>query len=167
MKWNFSVEDSPLNPAMLSPASSDNSDYSISENKGKYNFYNKDISPSVLLIEDNLIVQSFMEILLKKLECSVTIASDGKEALAAYNHDFDLVILDLGLPDIEGYEIAKYIREQEKLLGIHTPIIVSSAYPMEEIQEKCREVGVDEIHGKLKTVEDIQPIFQRWLKKKM
>src|SRR5262245_30247899 len=81
--------------------------------------------PHVLVIEDNPYIQTCMDLMLKKLGCDVDIAANGTQALALFASHYDLVLLDIGLPDIDGFEVAACMREQEKNNGIHTPIIVT------------------------------------------
>ncbi|GJM06520.1 MAG: hybrid sensor histidine kinase/response regulator [marine bacterium B5-7] len=66
----------------------------------------------VLLVEDNVINQRVVVNMLKPLNCSVDIAPDAKTALELFNTDYDLVLMDIGLPDMSGYALTKEIKSQ-------------------------------------------------------
>lgn len=99
----------------------------------------------ILLVEDNEINIKVALLLLKHLEFSNTIvAKNGQEALALLNEDIELVLLDIGLPDIDGFELSKQIRNnlQKKI-----PIIAITAN-FEETKEKCKLFGIDDVVAK-------------------
>ena len=78
---------------------------------------------SILLIEDDPNITDFMEVVLGQERYQLTIASTGMEALTAFQTtSFDLVLLDLGLPDIDGIDLLKILRKR-----MHLPIIIISA----------------------------------------
>ncbi len=94
----------------------------------------------VLLIEDDPTITDFMEVVLAKEHYHVTIATTGMEALHVFQEDsFDLILLDLGLPDIDGIELLKIIR---KRLAI--PLIVISARNNEHEKVKALDLGADD-----------------------
>jgi two-component system, OmpR family, aerobic respiration control sensor histidine kinase ArcB len=104
----------------------------------------KNQAPKILLVEDTLIAQTVAEALLMRLGCQVTIAEKGAVALDLYesNH-FDLIFMDIGLPDIPGYVVAKNIRDMEKNSKQHIPIIALTAHATLEVEEKCFSMGID------------------------
>ncbi|HVB28865.1 MAG TPA: response regulator, partial [Terriglobia bacterium] len=76
---------------------------------------------------------------------SVTPAGNGKEALAALEkQSFDLVLMDVQMPEMDGLEATVLIREKEKATGGHLPIIALTAYAMKGDEERCREAGMDD-----------------------
>ncbi|MDK4210672.1 response regulator transcription factor [Enterococcus mundtii] len=94
----------------------------------------------VLLIEDDPTITDFMEVVLTKEHYHVTIAITGMEALHVFQEDsFDLILLDLGLPDIDGIELLKIIRKR-----LATPLIVISARNNEHEKVKALDLGADD-----------------------
>lgn len=94
----------------------------------------------VLLIEDDPTITDFMEVVLAKEHYHVTIATTGMEALHVFQEDsFDLILLDLGLPDIDGIELLKIIRKR-----LATPLIVISARNNEHEKVKALDLGADD-----------------------
>ena len=94
----------------------------------------------VLLIEDDPTITDFMEVVLAKEHYHVTIAITGMEALHVFQEDsFDLILLDLGLPDIDGIELLKIIRKR-----LATPLIVISARNNEHEKVKALDLGADD-----------------------
>jgi signal transduction histidine kinase/DNA-binding response OmpR family regulator len=99
---------------------------------------------NVLLAEDNATNQMLARILLEKDGHSVVVAGDGKEALASLErYPFDLVLMDMQMPEMDGFEATAYIREREKETGGHIPIIAMTAHAMKGDKERCLEAGMD------------------------
>lgn len=125
------------------------------------------LKPHILLVEDNAMIQTSMMVMLKALGCDVDLAEDGEQALEYFHGQYDLILLDIGLPGIDGLQVARAIRFQEKFQERpHTPIIATTAYDTSEIRQKNVNVGIDEVHSKLTTLYDIKKILDRWLSKK-
>jgi signal transduction histidine kinase/DNA-binding response OmpR family regulator len=98
----------------------------------------------VLLAEDNLVNQRLATRLLEKRGHSVVVASSGGEALAAFeNEKFDLILMDLQMPEMDGYETTAAIRKQEKGGGNHVQIVALTAHAMKGDREKCLAGGMD------------------------
>jgi CheY-like chemotaxis protein len=98
----------------------------------------------VLLAEDNVVSQKLMVRLLEKRGHLPIVAANGREALALISQlDFDLVLMDLQMPDIDGLETMAVIREKEKQSGAHLPIIALTAHAMKGDRERCLEAGFD------------------------
>ncbi|MDO8952794.1 MAG: response regulator [Draconibacterium sp.] len=105
----------------------------------------------ILLVEDNLMNQKVVMYNLKKLNCEITPVSNGKEALENFkNNSYDLVLMDIMLPEMNGYEITIEIRKFEKLKEIKNPvtIIALTANTYENDKEKCFGVGMNEYLSK-------------------
>ncbi|HYK89753.1 MAG TPA: response regulator, partial [Acidobacteriota bacterium] len=98
----------------------------------------------ILLVEDNIINQRLMVRLLEKHGDHAVIASNGKEALELLgkNH-FDLVLMDVQMPEMNGFEATAAIRERERSAGGHVPIIAMTAHAMQGDQERCLRAGMD------------------------
>jgi signal transduction histidine kinase/DNA-binding response OmpR family regulator len=98
----------------------------------------------VLLAEDNAINQTLAVRILEKRGYSVSVAADGRAALKALEEQpFDLVLMDIQMPEMDGFEATAAIREREKISGAHLPIIAMTAHALKGDQEKCLAAGTD------------------------
>jgi len=98
----------------------------------------------ILLAEDNPVNQLFARRLLEKKGHSVTLAMDGEAALRALAAEtFDVVLMDLQMPVMDGLEAARRIRERERGSRVHVPIIAMTAHAMSGDREVCLEAGMD------------------------
>ena len=88
------------------------------------------IVPHILLVEDVPMCQVMIKSLLEKLGCCVVLARSGKEAIHFFERGFDLVLMDIGLPDSNGFEVTRCIRD--KFPNEPTPIIACSANEVSE-----------------------------------
>jgi len=99
---------------------------------------------SVLLAEDNLVNQRLAVRLLEKRGHRVVVAATGLEALKALEKEsFDLVIMDVQMPEMDGIEATGVIRKNEKISGVHQPIVALTAHAMKGDREKCLAAGMD------------------------
>ena len=99
----------------------------------------------ILLAEDNLVNQRLAARLLEKRGHTVVVAGNGREALKAFeNEGFDLLLMDLQMPEMDGFEATVAIRKKEKDSGNHLPIVALTAHAMKGDREKCLAVGMDE-----------------------
>jgi DNA-binding response OmpR family regulator len=98
-----------------------------------------------LLVEDQLIIQRVHSIFLKKMGYHVDIAENGRQTLEmCLNSSYHLIILDAGLPDMQGVEVGKKIRILEKNNRTNRkPIILLSAYPANNLKKWCQEAEID------------------------
>lgn len=95
----------------------------------------------VLVIEDDPTVQTLIKLVLQKEEHDVILAQNAKNGLALGLEDsHDMIILDLGLPDGDGFDVCKNLRDR----GITTPILVLSAEQEIDVKVKCLELGADD-----------------------
>jgi two-component system sensor histidine kinase/response regulator len=98
----------------------------------------------LLLAEDNAVNQRLAVRLLEKRGHHVVVAGNGAEALAAMEkHEFDLVFMDVQMPEMDGLEATAVIREKEKTTGKHVRIIALTAHAMKGDREKCITGGMD------------------------
>jgi signal transduction histidine kinase/CheY-like chemotaxis protein/streptogramin lyase len=98
----------------------------------------------ILLAEDNQINQKLARIVLEKRGHTVVVAQDGREALQALERsNFDLVLMDVQMPGMDGFEATAAIRALEKLTGGHLPIVAMTANAMRGDRERCLEAGMD------------------------
>jgi PAS domain S-box-containing protein len=98
----------------------------------------------VLVAEDNLVNQRLIVRLLEKRGHRVTVAANGREALDALGKEsFDLVLMDVQMPEMDGFEATAAIRLREQGTGLRIPIIALTAHAMKGDREKCLEGGMD------------------------
>jgi PAS domain S-box-containing protein len=116
----------------------------------------------ILVAEDNPVNQDLALHMLQRRGHSVILAENGREALAAVErHKFDLVLMDVQMPEMGGLEATQAIREREKATGEHVPIIAMTAHAMQGDRQRCLEAGMDNYLSKpldpktfLRTVEE-------------
>jgi len=98
----------------------------------------------ILLAEDNLVNQRVARAMLEKAGHSVVLASTGQKALSLWEQQpFDVILMDVQMPDIDGFEATAAIRKKEKESGAHTPIIAMTAHAMSGDRERCLDAGMD------------------------
>jgi CheY-like chemotaxis protein len=98
----------------------------------------------ILLAEDNVVNQKVAVHLLEKRGHRVVVAGSGREALAILERDpFDLVLMDVQMPELDGFETTAQIRAREKPRGTHLPIVAMTAYAMKGDRERCLAAGMD------------------------
>ncbi len=98
----------------------------------------------ILLAEDNAVNREVAVALLSKRGHSVAAANDGVEALAALEKEFfDLILMDVQMPHMGGFEATAAIRGKEASTGEHIPIVAMTAHAMKGDREKCLEAGMD------------------------
>ena len=103
----------------------------------------------ILVAEDTPFNQKFILRLLGSWGYEGVIAENGRKALEAVSQDkFDLVLMDVQMPEMDGLEATKAIREAEKQTGRHVPIIALTAHAMKGDRERCLEAGMDEYVSK-------------------
>lgn len=99
----------------------------------------------ILLAEDNVINQKLASRTLENRGHSVTIAHNGREVLAALAAQrFDVVLMDVQMPEIDGFEATAELRKREFATGGHTPIVAMTAHAMKGDRERCINAGMDE-----------------------
>jgi signal transduction histidine kinase/DNA-binding response OmpR family regulator len=98
----------------------------------------------ILLAEDNAVNQVLAVRILEKRGYSVTVAPDGQAAVEAFKTGgFDLVLMDIQMPRMDGFEATAAIRESEKLTGGHIPIVAMTAHALVGDRERCIASGMD------------------------
>jgi signal transduction histidine kinase/CheY-like chemotaxis protein len=104
---------------------------------------------SILLAEDNLVNQRVALAILRKAGHTVRVAADGRQVLdILLQESFDLVLMDIQMPELDGYETAAAIREREKGTGERISIFAMTAHAMESERERCTAAGMDGYIGK-------------------
>jgi two-component system, sensor histidine kinase and response regulator len=98
----------------------------------------------VLLAEDNAVNQTLAVRLLERRGYRVTVAGNGHEALIALEREHvDLILMDVQMPEMDGYEATALIREKERSTGEHIPIIAMTAHALKGDEERCLGAGMD------------------------
>jgi len=98
----------------------------------------------VLIAEDNAVNQMLAVRLLNRHGHSAVIADNGRKALASLEQqEFDLVLMDVQMPEMNGFEATAAIRQEEETTGRHIPIIAMTAHAMKGDQERCLTAGMD------------------------
>jgi CheY-like chemotaxis protein len=99
---------------------------------------------SVLLVEDNAVNQRLAARLLEKRGHRVVVTANGREALAALERDdYDLVFMDVQMPEMDGLEATAAIRKMEEHSGKHQVVIALTAHAMKGDEERCLAAGMD------------------------
>jgi len=119
-------------------------------------------SPKVLLAEDNAINAHIARRLLEKQNCLVTLVADGKEALEALlAQDFDLVLMDLQMPEMDGIEATRQLRFRQGR-NARVPVVALTACAFQEDRDRCLAVGMDDYVAKPVRPADLTAILKRW-----
>jgi len=123
---------------------------------------NKRLSGEILLVEDNSINQQVAQEILENIGFFVQVASNGEAALSALDeHTFDLVLTDIQMPEMDGFELTHKIRCHEKLHSI--PIIAMTAHAMEKDRKKCLSEGMNDHISKPIDSEKLLNTLSYWL----
>jgi signal transduction histidine kinase/DNA-binding response OmpR family regulator len=117
----------------------------------------------VLLAEDNQVNQLLATRLLEKRGHHVIVARNGLEALAALDQQsFDIVLMDLQMPEMDGFEATAAVREREKGSGFRLPVIALTAHAMKGDREKCLAAGMDGYLTKPIRVNELDEILEEY-----
>jgi CheY-like chemotaxis protein/HPt (histidine-containing phosphotransfer) domain-containing protein len=119
----------------------------------------------ILLAEDNTTNQLVATAMLKKLGCHVDTAANGQEAITSLcNLPYDLVLMDCQMPEMNGYEAARAIREGVSgVLNPQIPIIAMTATAMQGDREKCLEAGMNDYLSKPVQKQELAAMLNQWL----
>jgi signal transduction histidine kinase/CheY-like chemotaxis protein len=114
---------------------------------------------SILVADDNFINQKVAKSIFKNLGFEVEFASDGNEALERVKtNGFDIVFMDLNMPEMDGFQASMEIRR----LGYKLPIVAMTGHVNEEIKEKAKNCGIDDYITKPTKVETVKKILIKW-----
>ena len=123
----------------------------------------------ILLVEDNPVNQAVARAMLERMECQVDLAENGAQAVAAQERSpYDLILMDGQMPEMDGYEASRRIRQRETRSGgdgtpPHVPIVAMTAHAMQGDRERCLEAGMDDYLSKPFTRAQLSEIVMRWL----
>jgi PAS domain S-box-containing protein len=133
-----------------------------SEDRERYesaspSFQNSGPSLRVLLAEDNPVNQALATRILEKLGHKVKVANNGKEAVErAQAEEFDIILMDVQMPEMDGLEAAGAIRAAEAGTGRHIPIVAITAHAMKGDRERCFNAGMDGYLSKPIRIEELR-----------
>lgn len=117
----------------------------------------------ILLAEDNVVNQKLAVKLLEKAGHSVVVANNGREAIATLGTQrFDVVLMDVQMPELDGFEATAQIREREKVTGVRMPIIAMTANALKGDRERCIEAGMDDYLTKPIRTDALFDALHRW-----
>jgi signal transduction histidine kinase/DNA-binding response OmpR family regulator len=120
-------------------------------------------SARVLLAEDNLVNQKLVVRMLERRGYDVTVAGDGVEALLAVERErFDLILMDVQMPRMDGFETAAAIRAREKEPEDHLPIVAMTAHAMKGDRERCLAAGMDGYLSKPISMAELYATIERF-----
>jgi len=118
----------------------------------------------ILVAEDNPVNQAVARRLLKKRGHAVTVVDNGREALSALEKaTFDLILMDVQMPEMDGLEATAAIRRREQGTGVHLPILAMTARAMKRDEEECLVAGMDGYITKPIRSEELFETIDRYL----
>jgi two-component system sensor histidine kinase/response regulator len=116
----------------------------------------------ILVAEDSEFNAQLMEKLLTKRGHTVRVVGNGRDALSCANAaDIDLLLLDLHMPVLDGFQVIQSIREQERATGSHLPVIALTARSRKEDREHCLAAGMDDFLAKPIQTDDLWATIER------
>ena len=117
----------------------------------------------VLVADDNPVNRMIAERLLDAMGCLVDTVEDGRAAVeAAMSRPYDLVLMDVTMPVMNGLEASGEIRRREAATGRRTPIVALTAHALDEHRERCAEAGMDDHLGKPFRAAELGAVLARW-----
>ena len=118
----------------------------------------------ILLAEDNVVNQRVASRLLEKRGHRVVVAVTGREALKALEEEsYDLVLMDVQMPEIDGVEATAKIREMEKLTGRHQLVVALTAHVMKGDVERCLSAGMDDYLSKPIRLQELDDLLDKYV----
>ena len=122
-----------------------------------------DLGLFVLVAEDNIVNQKVAKRMLERWGCRVDVVGDGRQALEAVARvAYDLVLMDVQMPEMDGFGATAAIRRRESRTGRRTPIIAMTAHVMDGDRDRCIEAGMDDFVAKPITAQALLQAVSRW-----
>lgn len=119
-------------------------------------------TPHILLVDDDALNRFFGQELLQVIGFRVTTANSGKEAILQLQQTtFDLVFMDVSMPDMNGYETTQHIRQDTRFS--HLPIVALTAHAIAGERERCLASGMNDYLTKPFELEQIRQMLQQWI----
>jgi PAS domain S-box-containing protein len=146
-----------LYPGLVAPAAPKDDDARAAEDHPRVNL-------RILVAEDNPVNQAVARRLLQKRGHIVTTVDNGREALAAVEKEtFDLVLMDVQMPEMDGLKATAGIRSRERGSGVHLPILAMTARAMKGDEEQCLAAGMDGYIAKPVRSEELFGMIERYV----
>ena len=125
--------------------------------------YKQEQKLRVLIVEDDAISRMLVQKIAKENGWEVTVAENGLEAIDAVQaKEFDIIIMDVQMPLMDGYTATRIIRHLEIIKNRRIPIIAMTAYALKGDKEKCLDAGMDDYLSKPVNVNDFYAMVKRW-----
>ena len=119
----------------------------------------------ILAAEDTPFNQKFVRRIMERWGHRLVLAENGREALERLEEEpFDLVLMDVQMPEMDGIEATRRIREREKATGSHIPIIAMTAHAMKGDRDHCMEAGMDDYVSKPISAEILRQAIRKYMK---
>lgn len=118
----------------------------------------------VLLVEDSLIAQQVAKLILVNFANEIDMADTGNKAIELFKAGkYDLVLMDIGLPDMQGFEVTKILRNMEKETAYHVPIVALTAHASDAVKKECLNSGMEEVFNKPLSTEQMKNIIEKYI----
>jgi len=118
----------------------------------------------VLVVEDNIVNQKVAVKLLEKWGCHVDVAANGREALKVLTHAaYDCIFMDCQMPEMDGFEATRVIRQREAQTGGRVPIVAMTANATQSDRERCLAAGMDDYLSKPIEAAILHAVLQRYV----
>lgn len=151
--WVQLVEIEPLNPALDAYTDLNAFEAAVSSSK----------LPSILVAEDNMINQQLMKEQLNVIGLEADFVENGVEALSCWQKgQYDMLLTDIRMPEMDGYELINEIRQEDKNRGKNTAVIAISANALDEDIQRCLAVGANEVISKPIELEQLRIVIEKW-----
>jgi CheY-like chemotaxis protein len=119
------------------------------------------MKPNVLVIEDDFINIELIREMLFRFDCEVVVAENGKDGVKeASENRFDLILLDLHMPEMDGISAAKKMRAN----GVGTPIVALTANVVSGIKSDCIAAGMNDFMSKPIELKDVEAVLKKYVK---
>lgn len=120
--------------------------------------------PRLLLVEDNALVRRVIGFQLEELGHAVDVVDGGRAALAAAGDNvYDLILMDMRMPDLDGLEVTRRLRLSERDRERRATIVALTANTLEADRAACRDAGMDDFLNKPLRIEELRVVLDRWL----
>jgi CheY-like chemotaxis protein len=117
----------------------------------------------ILLAEDNPVNQKLARFAIQKMGHSIVMVNNGLRAVkTSATGEFDLILMDLQMPEMDGFEATARIREAERSTGRHTPIVAMTAHAMHGDREQCLRAGMDDYLAKPIDLQALARMIERY-----
>lgn len=121
-------------------------------------------APFILVVEDNSVMQRVAKLQLEELGYRVDIAENGVEALACMQRfEYDLILMDIHMTEMDGYETTRRIRENDAARGAHTTIVALTTQGLASDRQRRLDTGMDDYLHKPVTKDQMKKMLDKWL----